>query len=169
MQKNILVTGATGNIGSALLPLLAGSTHKIWAGSTKGQTLQGTPGRAIDFLNPVALNQAFEGIQTLFVVIPLHPQMVLMATNVANAAKAAGVTHIVRVSGAGADPQSPVAVARVQGEIDAQLKNSGIRCTFLQPKNFMQNYIPFYPQFIQQVSPGKNNHFHLIYLLHLLH
>ena len=80
MQKNILVTGATGNIGSALLPLLAGSTHKIWAGSTKGQTLQGTPGRAIDFLNPATLSQAFEGIQTLFVVIPLHPQMVLMAT-----------------------------------------------------------------------------------------
>lgn len=58
-------------------------------------------------------------------------------------ARAAGIMHIVRSSGAGADPASPVSIARVQGEIDAMVAASGILHTFLHPSSFMQNWVTF--------------------------
>ena len=149
MQKKILITGATGNVGGALLPLLAQSEHHIFAGSSRGGKIGGVEGRCIDFLNVPALTKAFRGMDTVFVVIPLHPKMIEMAANVATAAKAAGVQHIVRVSGAGADPASPIAVARVQGLADQHLSESGIACTFLCPKNFMQNFVQYYAKMIR--------------------
>ena len=149
MPKKVLITGATGNVGGALLPLLAQSGHHIFAGSTRGEKIGEAEGRCIDFLNVGALTEAFRGMDTVFVVIPLHPQMIEMAANVATAAKAAGVQHIVRVSGAGADPASPVAVARVQGLADQHLSESGIACTFLCPKNFMQNFVQYYAKMIR--------------------
>lgn len=51
--------------------------------------------------------------------------------------------HLVRVSGAAADPASPAAVARVQGQADEHLLASGISTTLLRPKNFMQNFTTF--------------------------
>lgn len=63
--------------------------------------------------------------------------------NIAKTAKIAGVKHIVRVSGAGADPNSPFMVARVQGQIDQILSETGASTTFLRPKNLMSNFVNF--------------------------
>jgi uncharacterized protein YbjT (DUF2867 family) len=62
---------------------------------------------------------------------------------VAAAAKAAGVKHIVRSSGAGADPQAGFALPRLQGQIDQVLTDTGLATTFLRPAGFMQNYVGF--------------------------
>jgi uncharacterized protein YbjT (DUF2867 family) len=53
------------------------------------------------------------------------------------------VHHIVRVSGAGADPVSDIAIARMQGRCDQIVVESGIAYTLLRPKNFMQNFTTF--------------------------
>ena len=144
MKKDtILVTGATGNVARALLPLLAPLSATVLAGSTRGEPVDGVPGRAVDFSDVPALTQAFQGVDVAFIVIPLHPDMVQMAANVAQAAQAAGVKHLVRVSGAGADPASPIAIGRVQGQADRHLVDSGIPTTLLRPKNFMQNFSNF--------------------------
>lgn len=142
-QPTLLITGATGNIGRALLPLLKDAGATLWAGSTSGQPVDGVPGRAVDFNDVAALTRAFAGVDTAFIVIPLNPRMVAMAAHVAQAARAAGVKHLVRVSGAGADPASPFTIGRVQGEVDQHLTTSGIPVTLLRPKNFMQNFSNF--------------------------
>lgn len=142
-RPTLLITGATGNIGRALLPLLKDAGATLWAGSTGGQPVDGVPGRAVDFNDVAALARAFAGVDTAFIVIPLNPRMVAMAANVAQAARAAGVKHLVRVSGAGADPASPFTIGRVQGEVDQHLTGSGIPVTLLRPKNFMQNFSNF--------------------------
>jgi uncharacterized protein YbjT (DUF2867 family) len=49
----------------------------------------------------------------------------------------------VRSSGAGADPESPESIARLQGTIDAKIAGSGIAHTFLRPSSFMQNWVTF--------------------------
>lgn len=142
-KTTLLITGATGNVGRALLPLLREQPVSVIAGSTRGDAVDGVAGRAIDFADVAALTQAFAGVDVAFIVVPLHPDMVQMAANVAQAARAAGVGHLVRVSGAGADPQSPFAIGRVQGQADQHLVASGIPTTLLRPKNFMQNYSNF--------------------------
>lgn len=142
-RPTLLVTGATGNVGRALLPLLRSHDAELMAGSTGGAAIDGVPGRAIDFNGVESLARAFAGVDVAFLVIPLHPHMVQMAANAARAAKAAGVKHLVRVSGAGADPASAFAIARVQGEVDQHLVGSGIATTLLRPKNFMQNFSSF--------------------------
>lgn len=143
-MTRILVTGATGKVGSALLPLLArNSALEVIAAHRRGTPIAGLEGRAVDFTDPLSLGRAFQGIARAFIVVPLHPQMVEMAGHVAKAARDAGVQHLVRISGAGAEPTSPYAVARLQGQADAALQASGVPCTFLRPKNFMQNFSTF--------------------------
>lgn len=151
-DSKILVTGATGNVGSALLPLLQSDISRVIAGSTHGHAVGTTPGRKIDFNEPAQLAGAFADIDIAFIVIPLHPNMVQMGANVAMAAKSAGVKHLIRVSGAGADPASPFAVGRVQGETDRYLIESGIPTTLLRPKNFMQNFSNFLANMIKHGS-----------------
>lgn len=142
-SPTLLITGATGNVGRALLPLLDSKKSNLIAGSTRGEVTNGIPGRAIDFSDINQLKHAFQGVDIAFIVIPLNPLMVKMAANVAQAARASQVKHIVRISGAGADPNSSFAIARVQGQIDQHLIDSGITTTFLRPKNFMQNFSNF--------------------------
>jgi hypothetical protein len=53
----------------------------------------------------------------------------------------AGIRHIVRSSGLGADAQSAASLARLQGTIDALVADSGIAHTFIRPAGFMQNWV----------------------------
>jgi uncharacterized protein YbjT (DUF2867 family) len=96
-----------------------------------------------DFADPASLQRAFAGIHTLFLLLPLVPDKVELAQNAIVAAKEAGVKHIVRSSGAGADPDSPVSLARLQGTIDRLLVDSGIPWTVLRPTSFMQNWVRY--------------------------
>ncbi|MFN7419007.1 MAG: NmrA family NAD(P)-binding protein [Alphaproteobacteria bacterium] len=145
MTNRILVTGAAGNIGAEIVKRLqarkadfAVMTHASGGAPAGAGETQG------DFLDPASLRRAFEGVDTLFLLFPLVPEMPRMAANAMAAAKAAGVRHIVRSSGAGADAASPAAIAKVHGEIDALIRNSGIPFTLLLPTSFMQNLVNFY-------------------------
>lgn len=142
-MRKILVTGSTGNVGGALVPLLREAGCTVLAGSTKGQRVAGAEGRQVDFLDPKTLPAAFEDIDAALIVTPAHPRMVAMTTNAVAAARAAGVKLLVRVSGAGADPASPIAIARVQAQCDTRVIESGISCTLLRPVSFMQNFATF--------------------------
>lgn len=145
MKTQILVTGATGNIGRELTRQLAhaGDGFEVIAASTKGVSVAGAPGRPLDLLDPASVAAALADIDRLFLLTPAHPAMEAMTINAVAAAKAAGVQHIVRVSGAGADPDSDIAVARLQGRCDRVIIDSEIAYTLLRPKNFMQNFTTF--------------------------
>lgn len=145
MSTNILVTGATGNIGRALVDRLMrdGAGIAVVAASRKGETVAGAPGRALDLLDADSTRAAFQDAERVFLVTPAHPEMETMTANAVAAARAAGVKHLVRVSGAGADPDSEVAIARLQGRCDRLVIDSGIPYTLPRPKNFMQNFITF--------------------------
>jgi uncharacterized protein YbjT (DUF2867 family) len=143
-KPTILITGATGNIGTELTAQLRQAGANVLAGSTSGKALNGVPGRTVDFKSPETLKAAFHGVDRLFLLFPLVPNKLELAGNAVAAARAAGVKHIVRSSGAGADPASPVAIARLQGEIDQLIIESGIAYTLLRPASFMQNWFVYY-------------------------
>jgi uncharacterized protein YbjT (DUF2867 family) len=140
MTAPLLITGATGTIGSELVKALAARGADFAVMSSKPG-----PGRVHgDFADPASLRLAFAGVNTLFLLFPLNPDSLQLARNAVEAAQAAGVKHIVRSSGAGADANSPVAIAKLQGSIDALIEASGIAYTLLRPNGFMQNWVNFY-------------------------
>ena len=150
MSNKILVTGATGNIGSALVQELKASDSDFAVMTSKpGVTIAGVETRHGDFESVASLTAAFNGIDTLFLLFPLVENKVDLAKYAAEAAKAAGVKHIVRSSGAGADSASTFALPKLQGEIDDVLSATGIPTTFLRPAGFMQNYVTYQSQAIK--------------------
>jgi NAD(P)H dehydrogenase (quinone) len=137
-MNHILVTGASGTIGSALIETLRNQGADFAVMSSR----KGIPGAVFgDFAVVDSLKAAFAGVDTLFLLLPLVPDKLQLAANAVAAAQAAGVRHIVRSSGAGADAQSLLSLGRLQGQIDDMVVASGIPCTLLRPVGFMQNWI----------------------------
>ena len=149
MSNTTLITGASGTIGSALLQQLKNSNLRVIAGSSSGRMVSDVETRQVDLADAATLASAFAGVDTLFLLLPLQENMVQLTRNAIQAARAAGVKHIVRSSGAGADASSGVAIARVHGEIDQMVIESGLSWTITRPNSFMQNYINFYGPMIQ--------------------
>lgn len=145
MKKNILITGASGNIGSEVCKRLKGLNIDFLAGVNK-KDLASTESRTVwvDYGNKLSLEKAFEGIDILFLLFPMMDTMLNYAENAIYAAKKANVKHIVRTSGAGSYSQSNFKMPRIQGQIDEVIINSGINYTITKPTNFMQNFINFY-------------------------
>ena len=144
MSTPILVTGATGTIGQALVKQLQSRGVNFAVMSSKPRrevsgltTVQG------DMTDVASLRTAFAGVDTMFLLFPFQANAVELARNAVQAAQAAGVKHIVRSSGAGADANSPVAIAQMQGSIDQLIEKSGIPYTLLRPNGFMQNWVNF--------------------------
>ncbi len=153
MTAPLLITGASGTIGRALVAQLQARGAEFAVMSSK-------PGPAKvlgDFADPASLRRAFAGVQTLFLLFPFTLESVELARNAVEAAQAAGVKHIVRSSGAGAQAGSPIAVADLQGRIDALIEASGIPFTLLRPNGFMQNWVNFYAGQIKAGSYAAPN------------
>jgi uncharacterized protein YbjT (DUF2867 family) len=141
-MTTILITGASGNIGSELVKSLkaqANAGTQVLTLSSKA----GSADRVASFESVEQLTEAFKGIDRLFVLLPLVPNKLELAKNVAAAAKAAGVKQIVRASGAGADANAGFSLPRLQGQIDEVLAQTGIGFTALRNAGFMQNYATF--------------------------
>ncbi len=146
MSGKIVVTGATGNVGSILIPKLiamGATVRALVRDESKAQGLrdQGVEVVSGDLDKPETLEAAFSGVDKVFLITAPNPNQVTQARNAIAAAKRAGSPHIVRLS-AGAfntTAHSPSRVTRPHAEIDAELKASGLPYTLLKPHNFMQN------------------------------
>jgi len=144
MNTPTLVTGATGTIGQALVKQLRARGANFAVMSSKPRRDDGGLATVhADMADAASLRTAFAGIDTLFLLFPYQANAVELARNAVQAAQAAGVKHIVRSSGAGADANSPVAIAQMQGTIDQLIEQSGIPYTLLRPNGFMQNWVNF--------------------------
>jgi uncharacterized protein YbjT (DUF2867 family) len=139
--NHILVTGASGNIGTPLVQLLRDANARFSTLRSKGPADAST--HVASYSNVDALTRAFEGVDTLFLLLPLVENKLELAANAALAAKRAGVRHIIRSSGAGANAASSFALPRLQGQIDELLAATGIATTFIRPAGFMQNFSTF--------------------------
>ncbi len=143
MENKILVTGATGNVGGQVVQLLKEKDADFVAG-TNSNTIDGVESITVNFADVASLDKAMQGISTLFMVLPNHPNMVEWGKNVIDAAKRNGIKHIVRSGGSLADTSSPLKIRQTIGETDQYLKDSGIDYTITAPSFFMQNFINFF-------------------------
>ncbi len=149
----IAVTGATGSIGRKLvaeleargLPYRLVVRNPAAAAGVVGPLAHGEIVHG-DFDEPGSLPAAFAAAGQLFLTtagaVPVEgPQpMVRQQATAIEAARAAGIEHIVKVSVWRAAPGRPLAEG-AHGEIESRLRGSGVPATVLQPSGFMQNFV----------------------------
>ena len=141
----VLITGATGNVGSAILDNLGTTDLGLRAlvhDESKARTMRVRGVEAIvgDFLEPESLAPALEGVSTILLITPHHPEQVAQAANVIEAARDSGNDpRIVRLSVAQASDGAPTKNCRQHAQIEEELISSGLPYTILRPTTFMQN------------------------------
>jgi len=140
----ILVTGGTGGVGSELLRLLSKAgiaTRALARHPQRAQALPGITWIAGDLSKPETLTSAFEGARTLFLLTSYYEDMVELQHNAISAARAAGVTYVVKISAFAASDHSRAPVGRWHYQIEKELQESGLGWTILRPHHFMQNLL----------------------------
>lgn len=143
MTNTILVTGATGNVGSQVVQQLiaAGITPRVAVRSLKkADTLKqaGAEPVEMDLDKPETVQPAFEGVDNVFLVSPFVPNMVQLAAILVEAAKKANLKQVVRLS---ALSQPGTTLSKWHGDVEKMIEDSGIPFTFLRPNGFMQNFV----------------------------
>jgi uncharacterized protein YbjT (DUF2867 family) len=145
-MKKILVTGATGNIGSRVVKKLQerGVSVRAFvrdqdkAKTVLGQDLEVAVG---DFSDASSVRRALEGVDSVFLACSNDPRQVEYEIGVIEAAAATGVRRIVKLSALGAEIGSPVAFWDWHGRIEQRLRASGVSTVVLQPSFSMTNLL----------------------------
>jgi len=154
VSKTVLVTGAAGNTGKALIQDLQKRNIQCFAGVTSVESAKRlparTPWRLCHYGQPDLLHKAMQGITHLFLMVPFHRDMLKWAETVIEAAKAAGVQFIVRLSGLKADLDCPSKMGQLHGEIDQMVKDRDIPVSILRCNSFMRNYTGDYAPMIRK-------------------
>lgn len=131
----ILVTGATGNVGSAVVSGLraAGAEMRLAVRSATRAVEQEVE---FDFTDPHTWDKAFQGVRSMFLVRP--PALGNVKRDLLpaiSAARQAGVEHVVFLSLQGAERNKVVPHATVE----KWLRDSGLAWTFVRASFFHQN------------------------------
>ena len=151
-QQSILVTGASGNIGSEVVKQLSSATPavKIKAGVHSAQNVKKLRDGdrvevvPIDYNKPETLREALNHVDKLFLLTPDVPNAAELASNLVIEAKKAGIKQIVKQSVMGADLEADVGTMRLHRQVEKVIEQSGIPFTFLRPNEFMQNFVNFH-------------------------
>jgi uncharacterized protein YbjT (DUF2867 family) len=142
----ILITGATGTIGSHLVPQLVARGARV-------RTLVRDPKKAIalgsgfevfvgDLAKPETLPPALKGVDKLF-VISNGSNIAELEGNILDAARNSAVRHIVKISGRHLDASfmtdAPLAIN--QNAAETHLKSLGVDWTIIRPGMFASNFL----------------------------
>lgn len=151
---NILITGATGMFGSAVVKKLAekNSNHQIKA-------LVRNPNKAADMgldqlsnvelavgdmQNPESLVNCLANTDRVFLVSPMMPGLDQMEINVIEAAKQQGVKHIFKLHGAVQHEDDDL--SKLHHHSIQALKDSGLDWTLVSPNSVIETSLfPHFP------------------------
>jgi uncharacterized protein YbjT (DUF2867 family) len=147
--KQVLVAGATGRFGELVEVLLARG-HAVRAmtrypASAAAARLREAGAEIVagDFEDSASIATAAAGMDALFGTGTAHkagPEGELRhGRNLAAAAAAAGVAHVVYCSGDGAAPDSALPLFRVKRQVEEQIRSLPVPHTILAPVYLMEN------------------------------
>jgi uncharacterized protein YbjT (DUF2867 family) len=150
----ILVTGATGLNGGELVRLLSArgvAVRALVRNTKKAEALSDLPNVEIvegDMSRPDTLPAALRGVDRAMLISSSDATMQEVQSNFIDAAKTAGVKHVVKLSGIMPEVDSPFRFARMHGEIEKELERSGIAYTHLRAGEFMHSYFRQVPNIV---------------------
>ena len=142
----ILMVGATGLVGSATLRQLTVRGVPVRAlvrSAEKASTLAGPGVETVigDLEQPASLDAALDGVTRALLISHLNPHQVEWQGNFVEAARRAGVVHIVKLSGLGTALDSPLRSGRWHAQTERHIADAGLPGTYLHPPFFMQNIL----------------------------
>ncbi len=137
---SILVTGATGNVGSRLVRRLVEAGEKVRAFTRSGEKAHFDGDVEVvtgDFKDKASLQRALDGVSRMY-LLSAATDLELHDANAIDAAKAAGLELVVKHSVTGA-PQKATFIPRWHRAGEERLEASGIPYVFLRPASFTSN------------------------------
>src|SRR3989442_12016633 len=142
----IVVTGATGNVGSSVVRSLLERGEKVRAFVRDPEKARRMLGEDVelsigDFDDARSVAEALDGAERVFLSSGEGPDKVRWEKAVIDAVADAGVRLVVRASTMGADAHSFGSLAW-HGELEDALKASGLPWTILQSNWYMTNLLP---------------------------
>ena len=143
----ILVTGASGTVGKAVLQEVARSRaqHRAMYRSAEeaAKAPPGTETVVADFAKKDTLAAALRNVESVYLVCSPIPELVQLEGNMIDASVAAGVRHIVLNSALGA-ADYPKSFPSWHRKVEDKLKATGVSSTVLRPNSFHQNVLAYF-------------------------
>jgi uncharacterized protein YbjT (DUF2867 family) len=152
-EKTILVTGATGTVGSEVVKQLAAisssSGYNVRAAvhsKNKSDQLRQLESKGVqivdlDYTKQESVAYALNDVDKIFLQTLPTPNVADISSSIINEAKKNGVKYVVKLSAMGADSEPKSTILRLHGEEEKIIEDSGISYTFLRPPAFMQNFV----------------------------
>jgi uncharacterized protein YbjT (DUF2867 family) len=140
----VLVTGARGHVGRAVVDALAAAGRKVRASSRDAAALDlpdGIEKVGIDLENPATLEGALDGVDAVFLYT--RPQGI---EGFVKAAEAAGVRHVVQLSSIGAREPAEGLIGKWHRDVEDALAASKVGHTALRPGTFATNALAWIPE-----------------------
>src|SRR5579864_8849584 len=142
----ILITGASGTVGRAVLAEVArtGEKHRAMYRSREeaAKAPSGTEAVVADFSDKASLAPALRGVESVYLVCSPIPQLVQLEGNAIEASEAAGVRRIVLNSALGAGDY-PKSFPSWHRKVEDKLKTAKLSYTILRPNGFLQNIVMY--------------------------
>jgi uncharacterized protein YbjT (DUF2867 family) len=140
----ILITGASGNVGSEVLKQAAAARLKLRAAYQSPGKARGAPAGAeiavMDYMKPETVRAALAGVEKVFLVGPPTANVVELEGRFVHEARQSGVKHIVYLSALGGRKAIFPSLHR---DSEEKIEASGMPYTFLRPNGFMQNFVNY--------------------------
>jgi uncharacterized protein YbjT (DUF2867 family) len=134
----ILVTGGTGRLGTLLVERLRQQGETVRVLSRRPATTADGPGRMVgDLISNQGVPEALAGVTTVIHCATAQRGETKMASNLLNAARAAGVTHLIYTSIVGVDT-IPLGYYRTKSNVERLLLDSGLGVTIQRATQFHQ-------------------------------
>ncbi len=144
----ILVFGATGQVGRGVVGQLKQKGEAVRAFARDPERAREVLGEGVEYVkgdleDPSTYAPAMQGVDRVFLLSGQHPNQLQHQTGVIDAAKQAGVQHLVKLSGGNGlvGPESLSMTGRDHYAIEGHLKASSLSYTILRPSVFMQPQI----------------------------
>jgi uncharacterized protein YbjT (DUF2867 family) len=142
----ILITGASGSVGKAVLQEAIQKASKVLAMYRSKEEAAKAPAGCeavlADYTDRQSLLKALNGVSSVYLVCSPIPQLVELESNMLDACREAGVKHVVLNSAMGAGDYGK-SFPSWHRKVEDKLKGMGMTYTILRPNGFLQNIVVY--------------------------